>query len=59
MTYIMGKTVYLNDYHGRAPYEFYKEHKVKYVGKDWKRNGHDNGKHNDNWKGNGKGHRDH
>lgn len=46
-----GQTVYLTDYRGNAPYTLYKVHKVKYKGKPWKQNGHDNGKHK------GKGHR--
>ena len=53
-----GHTVYLNDYHGNAPYSFYKQHKVKYVGNNWERNEHESGNHNRNWKdeGHGKGH---
>ena len=51
-----GRTVYLTDYKGKTPYVFYKQHKVKYVGKKWKANGHDNGNHYGNYKGNnGKG----
>ncbi|TBX70110.1 hypothetical protein EZL74_05030 [Flavobacterium silvisoli] len=47
-----GHTVYLTDYHGRTPYVYYNEHRVKYVGnKGWKSNGHDNGN-----RGNGRGH---
>lgn len=46
-----GKTVYLTDYKGNTPYTLYNVHKVKYKGKEWKRNGHDNGKHK------GKGHK--
>lgn len=46
-----GHTVYLTDYRGHRPYEFYKVHKGKYKGNGWKSNGHDNGNH-----GNGKGH---
>lgn len=40
-----GQTVYLTDYKGNTPYTLYKVHKVKYKGKEWKRNRHDNGKH--------------
>lgn len=48
-----GHTVYLNDYHGRTPYVYYKQHKVKYRGDyGWKKNGHDNGNHFGNRKGN-------
>ena len=47
-----GQTVYLTDYHSRTPYTFYNEHKIKYVGKKWKENGHDNG----GWKANRNGH---
>lgn len=39
------RPVYLTDYKGNTPYVLYKEHKVKYKGKAWKRNGHDNGLH--------------
>jgi hypothetical protein len=47
-----GRTVYLTDYKGNAPYTLYNVHKVKYKGnKHWKRNGHDNGHH----RGKGKG----
>ena len=62
-----GQTVYLTDYKGNAPYTYYSKHKVKYVGKKWKANGHDNGNHygqlkgkgkpnGKNWNGNGNGH---
>jgi hypothetical protein len=61
-----GQTVYLTDYRGNAPYTYYSRHKVKYIGKPWKPNGHDNGNHygqlkgkkngNGNGNGNGKGH---
>lgn len=41
-----GHTIYLSDYHGRTPYTYYKEHKVKYRGNsDWKKNQQDNGNH--------------
>ena len=43
-----GNTVYLTDYRGNRPYEFYKVHKVKYKGKSWKSNGHDNGNRGNN-----------
>ncbi len=49
-----GQTVYLTDYKGNAPYTYYKEHKVKYVGKKWKANGHDNGNHYGHFKNNRK-----
>lgn len=50
-----GKTVYLTDYRGNAPYKLYSKHKVKYVGsKAWKKNGHDNGNHYGQMKGKGK-----
>ena len=48
-----GRTVYLTDYRGNTPYTLYKVHKVKYKGKEWKRNGHDNGKHKGHHKGKG------
>jgi hypothetical protein len=61
-----GQTVYLNDYHGRTPYTFYREHKEKYRGNDnWKANGnHENrfenedhgNKHEHESHGSGKGH---
>jgi hypothetical protein len=59
-----GNTVYLSDYHGRTPYVYYNEHKVKYVGnKSWKAkgnngngNGNGNGKSKGHGNGNGKGH---
>lgn len=44
-----GNTVYLTDYRGHRPYEFYKVHKGKYKGNGWKSNGHYNDNH-------GKGH---
>ncbi len=51
-----GHTVYLSDYRGNRPYEFYREHREKYRGDDsWKRNGHDNGNHYGNGKGRGEG----
>ncbi|QBZ98652.1 hypothetical protein [Flavobacterium sangjuense] len=50
-----GRTVYLRDYRGNAPYRYYSAHKVKYGGKKWKGNGHDNGNHYGQAKGNGKG----
>lgn len=41
-----GHTIYLSDYHGRTPYTYFKEHKVKYRGNaDWKKNQQDNGNH--------------
>ena len=40
-----GQTVYLTDYKGNAPYTYFSKHKVKYAGKPWKANGHDNGNH--------------
>jgi hypothetical protein len=44
-----GHTIYLSDYHGRTPYAYYKEHKIKYKGNsDWKKNQQDNGNHG--WK---------
>ena len=57
-----GQTVYLTDYKGNAPYTYYSKHKVKYIGKPWKANGHDNGNHygqlkgNEHGNGNGNGH---
>ncbi|UPT70840.1 MAG: hypothetical protein M0D53_17620 [Flavobacterium sp. JAD_PAG50586_2] len=51
-----GRTVYLTDYKGNTPYTLYKVHKVKYKGRAWKENGHDNGKHKGHHKGQGKGH---
>lgn len=39
-----GHTIYLSDYHGRTPYSYFKEHKVKYRGNsDWKKNQQDHG----------------
>jgi hypothetical protein len=39
-----GHTIYLSDYHGRTPYAYYKEHKVKYKGNsDWKNKQQDHG----------------
>lgn len=41
-----GHTVYLTDYHGRTPYAYYKEHKLKYKGDyRWKEMEHDKGNH--------------
>lgn len=40
-----GHTIYLTNYHGRTPYAYFKEHKVKYRGNNsWKANptNHDN-----------------
>ncbi|WP_293890408.1 hypothetical protein [Flavobacterium sp.] len=51
-----GQTVYLTDYKGNAPYKYYHQHKVKYVGKEWKKNGHDNGNHYGQFKNKNKGH---
>ena len=51
-----GQTVYLTDYKGNAPYKYYGNHKVKYAGKKWKRNGHDNGNHYGQYKNKGKHH---
>lgn len=51
-----GRTVYLSDYRGNAPYKYYSQHKVKYGGGNWKKNGHDNGNHNGQRRGHGKGH---
>lgn len=51
--------VYLTEYRGNAPYVYYKEHKVKYRGNGWKRNGHDghdNGNHGNRENHGGKGH---
>lgn len=48
-----GQTVYLTDYRGNTPYTLYKVHKVKYKGRGWKENGHDNGKHKGHHKGKG------
>jgi hypothetical protein len=51
-----GQTVYLNDYHGRKPYMFYKEHREKYRGNgNWKSNKHDNGNHGKNKRNNNNG----
>lgn len=52
-----GRTVYLRDYRGNAPYRYYNQHKGN---GNWKKNGHDNGNHNGNWKrkGHEKGHED-
>ncbi len=65
-----GRTVYLNDYRGNAPYTYYKNHKVKYRGNGyWKSHpgkgnnkgyghpGKGHGKGNGN--GHGKGHGKH
>ncbi len=49
-----GQTVYLTDYKGNAPYTYYSKHKLKYAGKPWKANGHDNGNHYGQLKGKGK-----
>jgi hypothetical protein len=39
-----GHTIYLNDYHGRTPYAYNQEHKLKYKGDyRWKEIEHDNG----------------
>lgn len=46
-----GQTIYLTDYKGNAPYIYYSKHKVKYVAKPWKANGHDNGNHYGQLKG--------
>lgn len=46
-----GRKVYLTDYNGNTPYVLFKEHKVKYKGKPWKANGHDNGLHKGHYKG--------
>ena len=52
-----GNTVYLSDYIGNKPYEFYKGHKVKYKGHGWKSNGHDNSnRRNEERHGNENGH---
>lgn len=50
-----GQTVYLTDYKGKTPYTYYKKHKVKYAGKPWKANGHDNGNHYGQLKNKNKG----
>lgn len=50
-----GQTVYLTDYKGKTPYTYYSKHKVKYVGKPWKANGHDNGNHYGQLKNKNKG----
>lgn len=46
-----GYKVVLNDYHGRSPYTYFKQHKVKYYkgykGKPQKTIGYRNDKHND------------
>jgi len=57
-----GRTIVINDYHGRSPYVKYKVHKVKYKGPKHvvvreKHNG--KGHNNGNGKGNGKGHGKH
>lgn len=50
-----GRTIIINDYHGRSPYVKYKTHKVKYHGKAAvKHPGKGHGKGNGNGKGNGK-----
>jgi hypothetical protein len=49
------RPVYLTNYKGQTPYVLFKEHKVKYKGNGWKRNGHDNGLHKGHNKGKGKG----
>ncbi len=62
-----GRTIYLTDYKGNAPYTYYKTHKVKYKGNgNWKNKGSfksspGNGKskaqgHSGKAKSNGKGH---
>ncbi|RYG42212.1 MAG: hypothetical protein EOO01_23525 [Chitinophagaceae bacterium] len=40
-----GRTVFVNDYHGRTPYKHYKVHKVKYKHQPKKHYGHKNGHH--------------
>ena len=49
-----GRTVYLTDYKGNAPYTYYSQHKVKYAGKPWKANFHHNRNHYGHLKGKGK-----
>ena len=54
-----GRTVYLSDYRGHRPYEFYKSHKVKYKGNGkWNHNGHKkSNKHDNENHGKSKGHK--
>lgn len=40
-----GQIVFLTDYKGNAPFTYHNKHKVRYAGKPWKDNGHDNGNH--------------